>query len=555
MRVVIIGGVAGGAACGARLRRLSENTEIIILEKTENVSFANCGLPYYLGGVIKHRQNLIVSNSEHFKKVFNIDVHIKNEAISIDTASKIVTVKNLNTDEIYSLFYDKLVLSPGALPIIPSIENIENVQRIYTLRNMEDVDKIYSAINAKNSQKAVIIGGGYIGLEMAHMLSFKGIDTTIIEASDQVMATVDKEMTAPIMEELKSLNINVKLNSFAKKIKFDNNTITIFTNDGKELLCDFVVLCVGVKPDIALAKNAGLRIGKLGGIMTDSHMKTSDSNIYAIGDAVEVKNLINEEMSLIPLAGPAAKQGRIVADNLMGAQKTYKGTQGTAICKIGSLTMAATGLTEKNLQKSGVSLSEYFVVYSNPFDHATYYPNAEKMAIKVIFERKTSQILGAQIVGKNGVDKKIDLLATALRQSMTINDLTELEFAYAPPYGSAKDVVNMIGFIAENFYTGMEVPGYMKDLKNSNYFLLDVRTESEFNSGHIQNATNISLQDLRNRLPELLKISNGKEILVYCAVGQRAHMACQILSNNNIKCRNLSGGYTTYLMFEAVKDQ
>lgn len=550
MRVVIIGGVAGGAACGARLRRLSEDMEIIMLERSGYVSFANCGLPYYLGGVIEDRQNLLVSSAENFKKLYNIDVRVKNEAIDINTSDKKISVMDLNTGEAYKLSYDKLVLSPGAVPIVPPIEGIKDVSKVYTLRNMEDLDRIYSAIENAKSKKAAVIGGGYIGLEMADMLARKGFETTLIEAADQVMITCDKEMTSPIMDELKSLGVNVNLSAFAEKVKENADGLQIFTSDGKEFLCDFAVLCVGVKPDAALAEKAGLRVGRLGGIIVDPHMRTPDHNIYAVGDAVEVNHLVSEEFALIPLAGPAAKQGRMVADNIMGAEKTYKGTQGTAICKVGSLTIATTGLSEKALQKSGMDFSDYFIVYSNPFDHATYYPNAQRMHIKVIFKKETGEILGAQIVGKNGVDKKIDLLAAALRQGMAIDDLTQLELAYAPPYGSAKDIINTIGFIAENFHTGKETPAYMGDLDNPDFYLLDVRTKKEFEAGHMPKAVNIPVDELRNRISEL---PEGKEVLIYCAVGQRAHVACQILSNNGIKCRNLSGGYITYSMFSKTE--
>ena len=549
MRIVIIGGVGGGAACAAKLRRLSEDTEIIMIEKNSDVSFASCGFPYYLGGVIRDRETLVISTPDTFKKLYNIDVRIRSEVLKIDAERRSIFVRNLDRKLSYNLTYDKLVLSPGARPVIPPIENIEEEQSVFTLRNMDDLDKIHAAMQKSKNRTAVVIGGGYIGLETADMLSNAGFSVTLLESSKQIMPALDIEMTAPIISELNARNITLRTSSFVNKVSSTDHGVLIRTGDRVEIEVGMVILCVGVQPDTQLAETANLTMGQTGGIWVDEHMRTSNKDIYAIGDVVEVNHIVSGEPVLVPLSGPTTKQANIAADNIMGIPKIYSGAQGTAICKIGTLTAAVTGLTERALKAKKLTDKDYFVVYSHSFNHAPYYPNAKRMSIKVIFSRATGKILGAQIVGKEDVDKKIDMFAAAIRCGLDITALTEMELAYAPPYGSNKDIVNVIGFMAENIHSGYEIPAYYQNLSEENLYILDVRTYNEFISGHIEGAVNIPALELRERIKE---IPSDKNIIVYCGVGQRSHVACRMLTNSGIPCRNFSGGYITYSMFKAT---
>jgi len=537
-KVLIIGGVAGGASAAARLRRLDEHAQIIIFERGQYISFANCGLPYYIGQTIKNRDALLLQTPQRFKARFNVDVRVKNEVIKIDTRKKQVQVKDLEAGKIYFENFDNLILSPGAEPVKPTIEGI-NSERVFTLCNIPDMDKINSFIDTRKPKRAVVVGAGYIGLEMAENLQQRGMDVTIAEMLDHVMPTLDKEMANPLHQHLQNHNIELQLRDAVAAFKQTESELIVSLKSGTELTCDFAVLAIGVKPEVTLAKDAGLQIGSTGGIKVNQYLQASDPSIYAIGDAIEVRDFVLDVPTLIPLAGPANKQGRIVADNICGRNVKYKGTQGTAILKLFDLTVATTGAAEKKLKKTNI---EYEKLYIHPANHAGYYPGAKQMHIKLLFTKPQGKILGAQIVGSDGVDKRIDVFATAIRAGMTVFDLQELELAYAPPYGSGKDPVNMAGYVAGNILDGTVKPKNWDQLDNED-LILDVRTPREFARANVPGSLNIFVDEIRDRLNELPK---DKTINAYCTVGIRSYIACRILQQNGFDVKNLSGGILSY---------
>ncbi|MFA5523888.1 MAG: DsrE/DsrF/DrsH-like family protein [Tissierellales bacterium] len=545
-KVLIVGGVAGGASAAARLRRLDEGLDIVMFEKGEYISFANCGLPYYIGETIEERDQLLLQTPEAMKARFNIDVRVNNEVLRIDKGNKEVQVKNLISGEVYNESYDYLVLSPGSTPLKPPIPGIDS-PNVFSLWNIPDTDIIKEYVDNKGPKRAAVIGGGFIGIEMAENLSERGLDVTIVEMADQVMAPLDFEMAQIVHQHIKSKEVKLYLKDGVKEFQHNNGVTTIVLQSGERIEADIVILSIGIRPQSKLAIDAGLEVNQRGGIIVDEHLKTSDENIYALGDAIEVIDFINGNKTMIPLAGPANKQGRIVSNNIVGKKESYKGTQGTSIAKVYDLTVASTGHNEKILKRNGMEYGkDYKVSIIHSKSHAGYYPGAFTMSIKLIF-KLDGKILGAQIVGYEGVDKRIDVIATAIRFNGTIYDLKELELAYAPPYSSAKDPVNMAGFTAENILNG-EVNviqwNELDGLDNNNSILLDVRDEVERELGYIEGSVNIPLNQLRDRLSELNK---EKEIIIYCAVGLRGYIGARILNQHGFnKVRNLSGGYTTY---------
>jgi NADPH-dependent 2,4-dienoyl-CoA reductase/sulfur reductase-like enzyme/rhodanese-related sulfurtransferase len=540
-KVLIVGGVAGGASAAARARRLNEDAEIIIFERGEYISFANCGLPYHIGEIIKDREKLLVQTPEAMRKRFNIDVRIKSEVVSIDKKKKQVTVCDLAEGTEYNESYDVLVLSPGASPFVPPTEGGDS-KRIFTLRNIPDMDAIKAVVDNDKPGRAVVIGGGFIGLEMAEVLAARGVKVSIVELAPQVFAPVDPEMATPIHQELLLKGVDLQLNTSVEKFVEQGDKIMAHLKNGKVIESSLVIMAIGVKPETALAKAAGLAIGERGGISVDGYMRTSDPNIYAVGDAVEVTDFVGGHKTLVPLAGPANRQGRIAADNIFGKKSTYKNTQGTAVCKIFDITAGATGMNERMLERAGAAFEKIYVHSSS---NAGYYPGAAPMAFKLLFNPDNGKVLGAQIVGTKGVDKRIDVIAVAIRAGLTVHQLGDLELSYAPPYGSAKDPVNYAGFVASNIMDGLAAICHTEDIEkiNDNQQLLDVRTEGEFKNGAIEGAVNIPVDELRSRLGEIPK---DKEIMIYCQVGLRGYIACRILNQKGFKCRNLTGGYKTY---------
>jgi len=541
-RILIVGGVAGGASAAARLRRLDETAEIIMFERGDYISFANCGLPYYIGGAIKNRDDLLLQTPESFKKRFNIEVRIRNEVTAIDSGKKQINAKNLNSGETYTESYDKLILSPGAEPLKPPIPGIDS-DRIFTLRNVPDTDLINDFIDKHKPKRAVIVGAGYIGLEMAENLRQRDMLVAIVEMVDQVLPVMDKEMAGFIQPELQKHNVALWLNDAVANFRPSNSRLMVGLKSGMELSCDIVILAIGVKPEVKLARQAKLEIGKTGGIQVNKKLQTSDPDIYAIGDAIEVWDFALNNPTLIPLAGPANKQGRMVADNICGRNRRYNGTQGTSILKVFDLTVAMTGASEKALAKTNI---KYEKLYIHPANHVGYYPGAKQMYIKLLFTKPKGKILGAQIVGSKGVDRRIDIFAVTIRAGLTVFDLQELELAYAPPYGSGKDAVNMAGFAASNILDGTMDIIHWNQLDDTDY-ILDVRTTGEFNRGNVPSSVNIPVDEIRNRLNELPK---DTVINVYCGVGIRSYIACRILMQNGFVARNISGGYITYCSYQ-----
>ncbi len=542
-KIVIVGGVAGGASAAARARRLSEDADIVMFERGEYISFANCGLPYHIDGTIKERERLLVQTPERMKQRFLIDVRTRTEVLEIDREKKQVVALNRETGEQYAEDYDYLILSPGAECILPDIPGM-NTPRVKTLRNMADMDDIMSLIEEYDPERAIVIGGGYIGLEVTEALRNRDLEVTLVELANQVMAPVDPEMSSLLHQELRLFGIDLRLGTSVTEIRENGNELEFLLSNGEIVECGIGIVAIGVKPEVDLARNAGLEIGSLGGIVTDEYMRTSDPNIYAVGDAVEVKDFVLETPSLVPLAGPANRQGRIAADNIFGRKSAYKKTQGTAICKVFNLTIGMTGLNEKTLKKRTIP---YEKVYVHPANHASYYPGASSISLKLLFNPEDGKILGAQAVGCKGVDKRIDVLAIAIRAGLTVYDLEEAELSYAPPYGSAKDVVNYAGFVASNVLRGDAKLGHVEDALNvdEDQVLLDVRTEPEVEAGTIPGSIHIPIDQLRDNLNELPR---DKELLVFCQVGLRGYLACRILSQHGFQCRNLTGGYKTYLM-------
>ncbi len=544
MKILIIGGVAGGATTAARLRRLDENAQIILFEKGEYVSYANCGLPYYIGDTISERERLFVQTAEGFKNRFNIDIRVKSEVINIAPANKTISVHNLQTGEKYEETYDKLVISTGAEPIKPPIPGIED-ERIFSLRNVPDTDSIKEYITKNRVKKAVVIGGGFIGLEMVENLHDVGIEVCLIERSNQVMTPIDFSMAAMVHQHLKNKNIGLLLEENVIGFEAEEHQLKVQLEGNKEIPTDMVILSIGVRPDAKLAKEAGLELGNRGGIKVNEYMQTSDEDIYALGDAAEVFNPVIDKYTLIPLAGPANKQGRIVADNITGGNKhTYKGTIGTSIAKVFDLTVAAAGVSSKVLDMEKMP---YTSSYTHSSSHASYYPNALPLSIKIDFSPENGKLLGAQVVGYDGVDKRIDLLAQVIRNGGTIYDLQEIEQAYAPPYSSAKDPVNIAGFVAENILTkkvNIVQWNEVASLDPKESILIDARTHAEYEMGSIPSSVNIPVDEIRSRLSEIPK---DKKIIVYCAIGLRGYLAARILMQNGYSdVHSLSGGYKTY---------
>jgi len=542
-KIVIVGGVAGGASAAARARRLSEDADIIIFERGQEVSFANCGLPYHIGGAIVEREKLLVQTPEKLDAMLRIDARVRHEVLSIDRENQTVLVRKVDTGEESHQPYDNLVLSPGAAPIRPTIPGAES-DRVLTLRNMADMDEIDCRLADTATKRAVIVGGGYIGLEMAEALCNRGLCVTLVELTDQVMGPADPEMIAPLYQELSLHGVDLRLKTSVTSFNESSDALDVILDTGETIDCQLAILAIGVRPEVKLAQNAGLQIGRLGGISVDANMRTSDPKIFAVGDAVEVKNFVDDSESLIPLAGPANRQGRIAADNIFGRPTAYEKTLGTSICKVFNLAMGMTGLSEKALRRAE---AEYEKIHVHPQSHAGYYPGASPVSLKLLFHPTDGRILGAQAVGVDGVDKRIDVLATAIRAGMTVFDLENLELAYAPPYGSAKDVVNYAGFAAANAIRGDVGLCHVDNVQNmnENQALLDVRFDKEVAGGTIPGSKQIPLPKLRNRLDEL---SKERQWLVFCQAGLRGYLACRILTQNGFDCRNLSGGYKTYMM-------
>jgi NADPH-dependent 2,4-dienoyl-CoA reductase/sulfur reductase-like enzyme/rhodanese-related sulfurtransferase len=550
IKLIIIGGVAGGATAAARARRMDEGSEIILLERGEYISFANCGLPYYVGEVIKKRQDLLVTTPEAFRKRYHIDIRINCEVIAIDRKRKQVSVRNHK--ETYWETYDKIILAPGAEPLKPPLEGI-NLEGIYNLRNIPDTDKIKKHVDRQKPESAVIVGGGFIGLEMVENLVQRGVRTTIVEMADQVMLPLDGEMAQQVQTHLESKGVVCKLGKGVKGFRKEGDRLVVSIDKGQDIECDLVILSIGIRPENRLAKEAGLEVGKTGGIKVNAAMQTSDPDIYAVGDAVEVREFIAGFPLISALAGPANKQGRIAADNALGRKTVFRGTMRTSIVKVFDLAVASTGLSEKTLRSYGLP---YQVSYTCSGSHASYYPGAETITIKLIFAPGNGRVLGAQIIGKEGVDKRIDVLATSIHGGMTVFDLEELELAYAPPYSSAKDPVNIAGFVASNLIKGDVENVYPQDLgipDLKEHILLDLRSKAEIKqSGTIDGAVHIPVDDLRDQLKHLDK---GKTYTIYCAVGQRAYLGYRILTQNGFRAKNLSGGYETYKAFHLKKQR
>jgi len=543
MKIVIVGGVAGGASAAARLRRLDENAEITIFERGDHVSFANCGLPYYIGGVIEERDKLLLQTPQKFYNRFRVKVRVKNEIVKIDREQKEVVVKDLKTGKEYKENYDKLILSPGAEPLKPAIPGIDG-ERIFTLRSLEDTDKIKNYLDTHKPQSAVVIGGGFIGLEMVENLHHLGLRVSLVELANQVMSPLDMEMAACINEKLLLNNVALYLEDGVKSLSHSEKVTTVHLQSGKKLECELVISSMGIYPESKLAKEAGLEISNKGAIVVNSALQTSDPDIYAVGDAIQVENFITGEKTVIPLASPANKQGRMVADHICGNEIQYEGSLGTAVAKIFDMTVASTGANEKILKRKGI---KYIASHTHSGSHAGYYPGAIDMAIKILFSPDDGKLLGAQAVGYKGVDKRIDVFATVIRMGGTVNDLTKLELAYAPPYSSAKDPVNMAGYVAENILKGRvkSIQWHeVEDLPSEKACILDVRDPDEVECGKIPGSINIPLNDLRERVDEL---PQDKKIVVYCKVGLRAYIACRILAQKGFQnVYNLSGGYQTY---------
>lgn len=546
-KYLIVGGVAGGMSCAARLRRLSEDSKIIVFERGEFISFANCGLPYYIGGKITEKSALTLQTPEGFKNRFNVDVRVFSEVVKIDTAAKKITVKDISIGREYEETYDKLILSPGAAPVVPVIPGIKH-SAIFTLRNIPDTIKIQKFIETKKPSTVIVIGGGYIGLEMAENLTNAGINVTVVEALPQVLNVIDPDIAAMAAISLKNHKVNLKVNTGGVLSFTDNEgKVKALLVNGLEVKADMVIWSAGVAPEIKLAKEAGLKTNR--GIVVDEHLRTSDENIYAVGDAIEVKNLVTGQMAVIPLAGPANKQGRMAADNIIdGNKRVYKGTLGASVLKIFNMTVAAVGASSKTLEALKIP---YETVTVHPHSHAGYYPGASSMTLKLIFSPIDGRILGAQAAGVEFVEKKIDVISAIMGLNGTVYDLMEFEQCYAPPYSSAKDAVNMAGFVAENVISGKIMTiTWEKVLANLNdFFILDVRSNGECGQGMAPGAVNIPADDLRRRLGEIPK---GKKIAVNCGVGIRSYIAVRILMQSGFKeVYNISGGYISYMILKA----
>ena len=539
-RILIIGGVAGGASCAARARRLSEEAEIIVFERGPHVSFANCGLPYYVGDVIKDEEHLLVATPELFKTRFNIDIRIQHEVIAIDREACTIRVKELKTDTMKEEPYDALVLSPGAVPVRPPLSGID-LPGIFVLRTIPDSKQIRVWIASRNVKQAVIVGGGFIGLEMAENFIKRGVSVTIMEMLPQVMPPLDPEMAAIVQQHLSSQGVTLRLGDAVTGFEQNpDSTLTVRSKSGAEVAADLVILSIGVRPETTLAKDAGLEIGDCGGIRVDEAMRTNDPRIWAVGDAVEVKDFVTGQWVLIPLAGPANRQGRIAADVICGRGSSFRGVQATTVCGALGLTIATTGANERNLQRVGM---EYEKIYLHPGHHVGYYPGARPISIKLIFSPKDGRVLGMQAVGEQGVEKRVDVVAMAIQKKGTVFDLEEAELCYAPQFGAAKDPVNIAGMIASNIMRGDARVAHWEDIEDTKALVLDVRSDEEFTRIHVEGASQIPLGELRSRMTELPR---DREIWVYCGVGQRSYYATRAMLQYGFNIRNLSGGFQTY---------
>lgn len=551
MKLVIVGGVAGGASAAARARRLSEEAEIVLVERGPDISFANCGLPYHIGGEIADRSKLLMATPERLRTRFKLEVRLRSSVESINRAARTVRIHDQESGREYEESYDKLILAPGAAPLRPPIPGIE-LPGVFTLRNMQDMDRIKGVLQ-QGVRQAVVVGAGFIGLELVENLVRLGISVSVVEMQHQVLPPFDKEMTTPLAEALAAKGVTLLLGESAEGFEHSADGLAVRLKSGKRLEAQLVVLGIGVRPENKLAVDAGLEVGPRGGIRVNEHLQTSDPDIYAVGDAIEVQDFVLGEPTQVPLAGPANRQGRIAADNVFGRSMRYRGTQGTAILGLFGHVAAMTGASEKSLRRSKRS---YKMVYVHPAHHAGYYPGAEAMTLKVLFAPDSGLLLGAQAVGGQGVDKRIDILAVAIQARLTVFDLEEMELAYAPQFGSAKDPVNMAGFVAAGMLRGdhpqIDVSTLMAIAAVNRPLLLDVRTAEEFAAGHVPDAINIPVDELRPRLPEL---PQDREIVTYCQVGQRGYLATRILLQSGLNAVNLSGGYKTFrLMYPTAQE-
>ena len=543
MKVVIVGGVAGGATAAARIRRLDEQAEVVVFERTGYVSYANCGLPYYIGRVIRRQKELTLQTPESFRSRFRVDMRVRHEVESIHPERKTVTVRNLETGEVFEESYDKLILSPGARPSTPGLPE-GGMERIFSLRTVEDTLKIREFVDREKPRSCVLAGGGYIGLELAENLRELGLEVTVIQRPRQLLKQLDPEMAAFVHQEMRAKGVILRLGTAVDRFEHEGKQIRVSLKGEEPLLADMVVMAIGVAPDTGLAREAGLELGIKGSIVVNDRMETSVPDIYAVGDAVEVRHFITGDKAVISLAGPANKQGRIAADNICSGSSVYRGSQGSSVIKVFGLTVANTGVSEKQAVDAGIDCDK---VYLSPASHAGYYPGGELMTVKVLFEKGTDKLLGAQIVGREGVDKRIDVLATAMRCHMKASELKELDLAYAPPYSSAKDPVNMAGFMIENLNAGLvkqffwdQADGLPRD---GSVTLLDTRTVGEYEFDHMEGFLNIPLDELRDRLEEL---DRTKPVYVVCQSGLRSYVACRILEQQGFESYNLAGGYRVY---------
>jgi NADPH-dependent 2,4-dienoyl-CoA reductase/sulfur reductase-like enzyme/rhodanese-related sulfurtransferase len=545
-RVLVVGGVAGGASCAARLRRLDESCEIVVYDRGPHVSFANCGLPYFVGNVIADEKNLLVASADLFRDRFRIEVRTGTEAVAIDRKRRCLTLRDVASGETREERYDALVLAPGASPVRPPLPGID-LDGVFAVRSIPDTRRIRAWIDDWGARRAVVIGGGFIGLEMAENLHHRGLEVTVLEKLEQVMPPLDPEMAAPVADHLRAKGVTLALGDGLARIDSHGRVLTVVTEAGRALEADLVILAIGVRPETALAKEAGLTIGPRGGIVVDTTMRTLDPAIWAVGDAVEVHDVVTGQEVVLPLAGPANRQGRIAAESIAGRETNFRGVQATAVVGVLGLTAASTGASEKGLRRAGVT--DFEKVYLHPGHHAGYYPGAKPIHLKLLFSVPGGHILGAQAVGFEGVEKRIDVIAGAIQHEGTVHDLAEAELCYAPQYGAAKDPVNLAGMIAANVLAGDMPLADWDSLGSDDALLLDVREPAEFEAGSIPGAVNVPLSQLRSRLAE---VPRDRRIDVYCGVGQRGYYATRFLRQNGMEARNLSGGIATWRMRKAA---
>ena len=542
-KIVIVGGVAGGASAATRARRLDERAQIVLFERGPYVSFANCGLPYYVGNVIKERAKLAVQTPGSLHARFDLDVRVSSEVVAIDADAHEVTVRNLQTGESYTETYDKVLLSPGAEPMRPPLPGAD-LDRVLTVRGIPDVDRITNLLTQRSAKRCVVIGGGFIGIEMAENLCERGLDTTVVEMASHVIKSLDADMAADLHQELRKNGVALRLGTGVTAIREADGALEVLTSDGEALPCDFAILAVGVRPESTLAQAAGIACGPRGHILVDDHLRTNLPDVYAVGDAIQVVDFVTGADTAIPLAGPANRQGRMAAENMLGGDCRYTGTQGSSVVKVFSLCAASTGLTEEAARAQGITYDKTYLTQGH---HAGYYPGARMMGLKILWDPQSGKLLGAQAVGPEGVDKRIDVVATAIRFGADVRDLASLELCYAPPFGSAKDPVNMAGFVAENVLSGKLQQFFPEDVddlpRDGSLTLVDVRTPGEHARGAIDGFVNIPVDDLRARLDE---IPADKPVYLHCKSGQRSYIACRILTGLGYDCHNLAGGYDRY---------